>query len=94
MFQPPSVQQLDDTGQCVCVCRKYREPHIVSIETWYRHLRDAGTEEEKAKIRSGRVLRGGSLLALPSSHTGSSQPIASGSTTPSRDVSTLECSQC
>jgi hypothetical protein len=88
MFQPPSVQQLDDTGQCVCVCQKYREPHIVSIETWYRHLRDAGTEEEKAKIRSGRVLQGGSLLPLGHSITAaSSRPVASGSAIPSWDVS-------
>jgi hypothetical protein len=83
MFQPPSAQELDDTGQCVCICQIYGAPHIVSIETWYRHLRDAGTEEEREKIRSGRVLRGGSLP--PQSHITSLQPVASGSTT--RDVS-------
>lgn len=80
MSSIPSAEQLNDTGRCMCVCKKYGDPHVVSIATWYRHLHDAGTQEEKERIRTGRLLRGGSLQP-PSHIPGSASSIASGSAT-------------
>ncbi|KAG2152971.1 hypothetical protein DEU56DRAFT_752226 [Suillus clintonianus] len=76
----PSAEQLNDSGRCICVCKKHGDPHVISIATWYRHLHDAGTQEEKEHIRTGRLLRGGSLQP-PSQIPGSATSSASGSAT-------------
>ncbi|KAG2341468.1 hypothetical protein BDR05DRAFT_949569 [Suillus weaverae] len=67
-----SAEHLNDTGQCVCVCKKYGTPHVVSLATWYRHLHDTGTQEEKERIQTGRLLQGGSLQLQPQSITSGS----------------------
>ncbi|KAG2029435.1 hypothetical protein BDR03DRAFT_1018391 [Suillus americanus] len=80
MFPIPSAEQLNNAGRCMCVCKKYSVPHVVSIATWYRHLHDAGMQDEKECIQTGRALRGGSLQP-PSHIPGSATGITSGSAT-------------
>lgn len=57
MFPSSSSEPLE-AARCVCVCSKYNYglPHEVSSATWYRHLDEATTQEEKQRIRSARAL--------------------------------------
>jgi hypothetical protein len=66
MFASSSSQSLDKTPRYVCVCSKYNngQPHEVSSATWYRHLQEASTDEEKQRIRSVNAL-GGITLSTP-----------------------------
>jgi hypothetical protein len=68
MFPPSSSssQPLDKTPRYVCVCSKYNngQPHEVSSATWYRHLEEACTQEEKQRIRSVNAL--GGIVLTPS----------------------------
>ena len=40
-----------------CVCSKYNfgRPHLVSTTTWYRHLQEAGSEEERQQIHAAKL---------------------------------------
>ncbi|KAG2119325.1 hypothetical protein DEU56DRAFT_904917 [Suillus clintonianus] len=46
------------SNKFVCVCEKYGlgRPHSISKSTWYEHLQQASTEEEKARIRAAEAL--------------------------------------
>ena len=43
----------------ICLCRKHNfgRPHPVSKATWYRHIEEADTEEEKQHLRASRADR-------------------------------------
>ncbi|KAG2358592.1 hypothetical protein BDR07DRAFT_1489262 [Suillus spraguei] len=62
---PSSSSQLDNTRQCTCVCKKnFGRPHIISLATWYQHLQQAETDEEKEQIRAGKILHDSSGSAI------------------------------
>ncbi|KAG1745050.1 uncharacterized protein EDB91DRAFT_1345885, partial [Suillus paluster] len=55
----------DQTGvRFLCVCTKYNrgQPHEVSYTSWYRHLNEATTEEEKQKMHTAKAF---GLKVLP-----------------------------
>ncbi|KAG2349838.1 hypothetical protein BDR05DRAFT_943702 [Suillus weaverae] len=66
MFPSSSSQWLlDDIHQCTYVCKNnFRKPHVISIVTWYRHLQQAETNEEKEQIQAGRILHDTSGSAI------------------------------
>ncbi|KAG1744283.1 hypothetical protein EDB19DRAFT_2037989 [Suillus lakei] len=68
MFPSSSSDPLEAT-RCVCVCSKYNHglPHNVSSATWYRHLDEATTQEEKQRIQSVKALGVVALSNLPNS---------------------------
>jgi len=43
----------------ICLCHKHNfgRPHPVSKATWYRHIEEADTEEEKQHLRASRADR-------------------------------------
>ncbi|KAG2744318.1 hypothetical protein P692DRAFT_201721996, partial [Suillus brevipes Sb2] len=49
---------LPTSNKFICVCQKYGlgRPHSVSKSTWYQHLQQASTEEEKARMRAAEAL--------------------------------------
>jgi len=47
---------------CLCLKHNFGRPHLVSKATWYRHIEEAETEEEKQRLRASRADR-------PSVHT-------------------------
>ena len=40
-----------------CVCSKYNfgQPHLVSTATWYRHLQEARSDEERQRMQDARL---------------------------------------
>ncbi|KAG1754432.1 hypothetical protein EDB19DRAFT_654064 [Suillus lakei] len=70
MFPSSSSDPLEAT-RCVCVCSKYNHglPHNISSTTWYRHLDEATTQEEKQRIRSVKALGVVALSNLPNSES-------------------------
>jgi len=40
---------------CLCLKHNFGRPHSVSKATWYRHIEEAETEEEKQRLRASRV---------------------------------------
>jgi hypothetical protein len=48
----------DSNHRFVCVCEKYGlgRPHTVSKSTWYQHIQQASTQEEKVRIRAAEAL--------------------------------------
>ncbi|KAF9219968.1 hypothetical protein BS17DRAFT_769679 [Gyrodon lividus] len=58
----PSSHTLNDTRwTCNCMKYGYRKSHQVSKSAWYRHLKQATTQEEKQGIRAANFR----VLALP-----------------------------
>ena len=39
---------------CLCIKHNFGRPHQVSKATWYRHIEEAETKEEKQRLRSSR----------------------------------------
>ena len=39
---------------CVCIRHGFGQPHIVSSTTFFRHLQDASSEEERARIQAAK----------------------------------------
>lgn len=39
---------------CTCSKHNFGRPHSVSVATWYRHLQEAGSEEERRRIQDAR----------------------------------------
>ncbi|KAG1905037.1 uncharacterized protein F5891DRAFT_1183705 [Suillus fuscotomentosus] len=58
---------IDQAGaRFFCVCTKYNhgQPHEVSYTSWYRHLNEATTEEEKQKMHTVKAF-GLEALTIP-----------------------------
>ncbi|KAG1866996.1 hypothetical protein C8R48DRAFT_599867, partial [Suillus tomentosus] len=58
---------IDQAGaRFFCVCTKYNhgQPHEVSYTSWYRHLNEATTEEEKQKMHTAKAF-GLEALTIP-----------------------------
>ena len=57
----PTRPRTMETGSAAqklnCVCSKYNfgRPHLVSTTTWYRHLQEAGSEEEWQQIHAAKL---------------------------------------
>ncbi|KIO04827.1 hypothetical protein M404DRAFT_142201, partial [Pisolithus tinctorius Marx 270] len=49
---------LNASTHFLCVCKKYNfgRPHPVSHSTWYQHINEAETDEEKQRIQSAKCL--------------------------------------
>ncbi|KAG0699716.1 hypothetical protein DFH29DRAFT_35339 [Suillus ampliporus] len=77
---------IDPVGY-TCVCKRHNggHPHAVSRSAWYKHLRAAETEEERATIRAGNLSL--DLHAQIRAHTDALGE-SSSSTGPSRNVVT------
>ncbi|KAG1884124.1 hypothetical protein F4604DRAFT_1919966 [Suillus subluteus] len=79
-------QMLPISNKFVCVCEKYGlgRPHSVSKSTWYQHLQQASTEEEKTRMRVAEALHTYDNtvqdLSLPEQRD--DQSVASGSSLP------------
>ncbi|KAG2110325.1 uncharacterized protein F5147DRAFT_690109, partial [Suillus discolor] len=55
---------IDQAGvRFLCVCTKYNhgQPHEVSYMSWYCHLNEATTEEEKEKMQTAKAFGLGAL---------------------------------
>ena len=40
---------------CVCSRHNFGLPHLVSSTTWYRHLSEAGSDEERARMNAAKL---------------------------------------
>ncbi|KIK77622.1 hypothetical protein PAXRUDRAFT_17378 [Paxillus rubicundulus Ve08.2h10] len=51
----PSSQQDSTRYNCVCLKYNFGIPHAVSSATWYRHLEEASSPEEREHMRAAKA---------------------------------------